>query len=91
MTEWELLSRYNYFKLAAKDRRAFDRWQISAAVTASLFGLALLAMAVGAWLSPSPVTTAMAARQAETDGMSTRDLAVRINQDLPTQEIDSPF
>ncbi len=44
MTEWELFSRYNYFKLADKERRAFDRWQSNAAVTASLFALALLAM-----------------------------------------------
>lgn len=91
MTEWEMLSRYNYFKLAREDRRAFDRWQRNAAVTASLFAVALLAMAVSAWLSPAPAPTLVADRQATTDGMAIRHLTTRVSQDLPTQETENPF
>lgn len=91
MTEWELRSRYNYFKLADDERRAFDRWQARSGVTASLFAVALLAMALNAWFYPNPTTaTTIASHHAATDGRATRDLVVRVG-DLPTQEIDSPF
>ena len=89
MTEWEALSRYNYFKMAREDREDFDRWQKSAAVTASIFALVLLAMAVTAWISPGSAPTTVA--EATTDGSSTHDMTVRVGHGLSAQETDSPF
>lgn len=83
MTEWELLSRYSYFKLKDEDRRAFDRWQTSSAVTASLFALALLAMAVNAWVASAPAPTMMAEGQAASESLPIGDIAVRVGEDVP--------
>jgi hypothetical protein len=91
MTEWELLSRYNYLKMGRDDRHAFEQWQRSAMVTASLFGFALLAMAVTALFSTGSISTEVAGLQATTDGMSTRDLLIHGGHDLPTLDIEDPL
>ena len=98
MTKGELLARYR--DLAPEDQRRFDRWLNANAVVASIFALALVAMALSTAGLPGPETAA--AKTADNGNaaasvspaahrLSAYELMIRLGRELPVQQTSDPF
>ena len=100
MAKGEFLVKYQ--DLSTEDRRTFDRWLKANAVIASIFAMALVAIAINSSGPPWPATAT--AKSAETgdiiasvkrpnldDGLSAYELMIRVANELPVQEITDPF
>ena len=100
MTKGEILAKYEH--LSAEDQHTFDRWLRANAVVASIFGLALVAMALNSSGPPGPATatamggdgnlTAPAKGRKSIHDQSPYELMNRLGPgDLPMQEYVEPF
>ena len=98
MTKSELLGKYR--DLSPEDQRRFDRWLKANAVGATIFALALIAMAINSSGLPGPEAAAAktavnsnaagsVARPAT--GLSAHELMIRLGRELPVQRTSDPF
>jgi hypothetical protein len=96
MTKGELLAKYR--NLGPEEQRKFDGWLKANAIVASLFALALVAMALNSSGPPGPDTaTAKGVDNAAVKGpdraneLSAYDLMIRLGRDLPVRQTAEPF